>query len=140
MTEKYVVLGIMFPFVSDLLSLILLRMIIYSILVGNVHSKKATYNKAQKIACKYKLTERIKQTYIINHIAKYIEEYQRYMFFKRIHIVWTIISLVVMFFLPKFLQNQQLFTVVGIRGTIAFVSYIALGLNFNYKHKTRFEK
>ena len=140
MIGKYVILGILFPLACDLLSIVLLRMIIYSILVGNVHSQKATYNKAYKIARSYKYIERIKQTYIINHITKYVEEYKTYMAIKKVHIVWTIVSPIVMIFLPSFLENPQLLTVEKIRGIIAFIFYLVLGLKFNFNHKTKFER
>lgn len=141
-TGEYITDGILYPLVWDIISLILIRSILFSILAGNITSKKATYNKAYKIAGRYSLGKRLNQSYILDHISKHVRAYHFYMRVKKAHIVWMILTPVIMALAQVgFVEQQEvLSSAANVRLGIALLFCIVLLSKFGIDRKTKFER
>jgi len=113
----------------DLFNLIFIHDMIYSILLGNMKSKRHRYRNAREIAHQYRFIERMGQGYIRQYITKYVKAYERWMIFKRIHVAWMFLSpfLVLLLF---YLLPERSELVIQIRFAIWLATFIIINFCF----------
>lgn len=125
-------------FFMSILDLFFFHDLIYSILVGNIKKSKHRYKKAHLIAHQYSFIERMKQSYIREHISLYRKDYEFFMCLKRIYILLMLLYPIVLFIVSK----TSAYVLIAAKSGLCISMIIGLYLFFHFGiyRRTRYDR
>ncbi len=139
--KEHIVLLALILFI-DVITIGEIHDMIYSILLGNMKSRRHRQRNASEIAHQYSFIERMRQRYIREHITKYVDAYDRWMIFKKVYIGWTFLSPIPMFLLFQRLPeySKLAFQIrMAISIAVDLIIFCVFGSS-NSPWRTRYEK
>ena len=115
----------------------LINRIIYTIFEANINKCP---KKAQKIALKQPVIERLRMRYVQQYIALYAKQYMFYLKLRLYYIIYWIISLLFLILVFYVISEEMAITVFLCKLCFEVVFAFILKMKFDTNHKTKFNR